>query len=71
VPLLLAPVLVAIVVVAADVWVLVDARRWAQAGTPVVFRMGSLSIETPETWALLCLVLFIFFLPVYAVARRS
>lgn len=71
VAVLLIPAFVALLVVSVDVWVLTDARRWAQAGSPVVFRFGSLSIATPESWALACLVLFVFFLPIYAVARRS
>ena len=62
---------VVLVVAAVALWVLTDARRWAQAGTPVVFRLGALSISTPEAWAVGCLVLFIFFVPIYAVARRD
>lgn len=66
-----APVVVVLAVVAVDLWVWTDARRWARAGTPVVLRVGSLRIATPESWFLACLVLLIFFLPIYLVARRS
>ncbi|MEO6886168.1 MAG: hypothetical protein ABI232_07785 [Jatrophihabitantaceae bacterium] len=69
--ILFAPVLIALAVVTVDLWVFTDARRWARVGTPVVFRLGSLTIATPEAWALACLLLFIFFVPVYAVARRG
>jgi hypothetical protein len=69
--LVFTPLAVALVVVGAAAWVLVDARRWARAGTPVVFRIGSLTIERPETWAALCLLLLVFALPIYAIARRN
>ena len=68
---LLAPVLVALLVASFAIWVYGDARRWSRAGTPVVFRLGSLSITTPQAWALACLLVFVVFAPVYAVARRD
>ena len=40
-------------------------------GAPVVARIGSFAVETPETWFLGCLVLFIFFLPLYMVSRAG
>jgi hypothetical protein len=67
----LAALAVAVVVVCVDLWVLTDARRWAQRGTPVVLRLGTFTIGTPEAWAVACLLLFVFFVPIYAVARRS
>jgi len=71
VAVLLAPVLVALVVVSFSVWVYADARRWVLAGTPVVFRLGSLTITTPRAWALSCLLIFVFFAPIYSIARRD
>lgn len=68
--LLLTPILLALVVIAAAGWVLLDARRWVRAGTPVEFRLGSFAIETPESWAALCLLVFFIFLPLYLAARR-
>ncbi len=68
---LLAPLVVVGLVVGADLWVLSDARRCARQGTPVVLRFGSLTIGTPEAWAVACLLLFVIFLPIYVVARRS
>ena len=59
------------VIVCVDLWVLADARHWAQQGTPVVFRLGSLTIATPAAWGVACLVMFVIFAPIYAVARRS
>lgn len=67
----LAPLAVACVVVTVDVWVFADARRLQRSGTPVVARAGSFAIETPEAWAIACLLLFVFFVPLYAVARRA
>ncbi|MGN6606898.1 MAG: hypothetical protein ACTHMS_07795 [Jatrophihabitans sp.] len=47
------------VVVCLDLWVLLDARQWARRGTPVVLRLGALTIETPEAWAVACLLVFV------------
>lgn len=71
VAILLAPVLVAVVVVSFAAWVYADARRWVGAGTPVVFHLGALHITTPEAWAVACLFLFAFFAPAYVLARRD
>jgi hypothetical protein len=68
---LLVPVAVVVFVAGVDLWVLADARRWARRGTPVVSRVGPFTIETPETWAAACLLMFVIFVPIYAVARRS
>jgi hypothetical protein len=38
---------------------------------PVVFRFGGSTIGTPEAWAAACLLLFVIFRPIIAVARRS
>jgi hypothetical protein len=67
----LLPVLVILVVASVDLWVFTDARRWERAGTPVVFSFGSLTIATPQMWALACLVLFVVFVPIYAIARGT
>jgi hypothetical protein len=66
----LAALSVAFAVVATDVWVLVDARRWVRVGTPVVVRIGNVAVDTPEAWLLGCVVLWVFFFPTYVVARR-
>jgi hypothetical protein len=67
----LAPLIVVALVVGAALWVLADARQWDRQGTPVGFRAGPIAIDTPQAWAIACLVLFVIFLPIYAVARRS
>lgn len=68
---LLTPLVVVGVILLADVWVFVDARRWARQGCPVEFRFGSFAIETPQAWAFACVLFFVVFMPIYAVARRS
>ena len=65
------PLVVVGVILLADVWVFVDARRWAEQGSPVRFQFGSFAIETPQAWAIACVLVFILFMPIYAVARRS
>ena len=52
-------------------WVYRDAEANADSGTPVVFRMGSLRIDTAEAWAVGCVVLFVVFVPLYLAARKT
>jgi len=58
-PEALVPLVVLLAILAIDLWVYADARRWAAQGAPVVARIGSFAVETPEMWFLGCLVLFI------------
>ena len=67
----LVPLVVLLAILAIDPWVYADARRWAAQGAPVVARIGSFEVETPETWFLGCLVLFILFFPLYMVSRAG
>jgi hypothetical protein len=39
------------------------------ASAPVILRVGGFVVETPVVWFLGCLVLWIFFFPVYLVSR--
>ena len=70
-PEALGPIVVLLAILAIDLWVYADARRSAAQGAPVVARIGSLAVETPETWFLGCLVLFIFFFPLYMMSRAG
>jgi hypothetical protein len=64
--------LVALAILAATcIWVYRDAKANEDAGTPVLFRAGNLRVDTPETWAIGCLVLFCVFLPLYLTARNT
>ncbi|NMM23572.1 MAG: hypothetical protein HHJ11_08745 [Phycicoccus sp.] len=70
-PAALVPVLVLLVILAIDLWVYADARQRADRGAPVVVRIGVFVLGTPETWLLGCLVLWIFFFPLYMVSRAG
>ena len=60
-----------VLVVAADIWVYADARSRQSAGREPGVRFGSLQVNTPEAWAIGCLVLFVIAFPTYLVARRE
>ena len=65
----LAPLLLVLLVAVADVWVYLDARRCAAAGSSVFIGIGPLTIDTPLAWLVTCLDLWIFFFPMYVVSR--
>lgn len=54
-----------------DAWVYLDARSWVEKNRPVSVQMGDLLIEGPRAWLMFCAVLFVFFFPLYLVARRA
>jgi hypothetical protein len=60
-----------VLVIAADIWVYVDARSRQGTGREPGVRIGSLQVESPEAWALGCLVLFVIVFPMYLIARRE
>jgi cytochrome c oxidase assembly factor CtaG len=60
-----------LLIVAADVWVYLDARSRQGTGREVSATVISLDIDTPNAWLLWCVVLFLVFFPVYLVARRA
>lgn len=67
----LGPLLLLLAVLFTDFWVYWDAKdRWA-AGRPVVFAIGNITLETPASWFLACLVLWVFFLPLYLTRRNQ
>ena len=51
-------------------WVYQDATTHARAGEPVVLWSASFRLETPSAWAAVCLVLWVFFFPLYLRARQ-
>lgn len=51
-------------------WVYQDATTHAEAGEPVVLWAGSFRLETPSAWAAVCLVVWVFFFPLYLRARQ-
>ncbi len=70
-PTVAAGTLLLVVVAAVSLWVLVDARSRLAHGRPVVAMLLGLTIEEPETWAVLCLLFSVLFVPMYLVARRA
>ena len=60
-----------IVVVALDVWVYVDANARLGTSREVTASIGSFTLDTPLVWFLTCVILFVFFFPLYLVARRE
>lgn len=64
----LAPLVLA---AATDVWVYIDARRWAADGSPVFLKIGGFSVDTPVAWLACCVVLWIVFFPLYLVSRKA
>jgi hypothetical protein len=51
--------------------VLSDARSRVKLDRPVVARFGDLTVDRPEVWAALCLLVLVLFLPLYLVARSA
>lgn len=64
-------VLVIAVLAILDAWVYVDARSRVAKNRPVSVQMGGILIEGAPTWLMFCAVLFVFFFPLYLVARRA
>jgi hypothetical protein len=60
-----------VVVAGVSCWVLMDARKRLHRGRPVVAVLLGFTIGEPATWAVLCLFLSVFFIPLYLVARSS
>jgi hypothetical protein len=63
------PIIVLFAALATDLWVYVDAKVRYERGTPVIFSMGSLKMDTPAAWFFGCLILWIVFFPLYIMSR--
>jgi hypothetical protein len=68
---LLIPLLAVCLVGACALWVLHDARERSGIGRPVGLQVGNLQVDRPETWACACLLMWIFFFPLYLRARSE
>jgi len=66
----LVPILAVLVIIGTDVWVYTDARTRAEQGNPVVFSVGSIQLDSPEVWAVACLILWVFCFPLYLASRN-
>jgi hypothetical protein len=51
-------------------WVYQDAATHTRAGEPVVFWSTAFRLQTASEWAAVCLVLWVFFFPLYLRARE-
>jgi hypothetical protein len=67
----LVPIIVVLVILGTDLWVYTDARTRAERGDPVVCSIGSIRLDSPQVWAVVCLVLWVFCLPLYVASRNS
>lgn len=56
-------------VIASDAWVYMDAKAQDERGTPVVFSAGTFVVNRPAAWFFACLLLWIFFFPLYITRR--
>lgn len=54
-----------------DAWVYADARARQGTRREVTVTIGSMHIDRPKVWLTWCLLLFIFFFPLYLTARRE
>ncbi|WP_042373076.1 hypothetical protein [Streptacidiphilus neutrinimicus] len=67
----LIPVVTVLALAATVLWVYQDATAHERRGTPVCFTAGSIEVCRPVVWALCCLCLWIFFMPLYLTSRRQ
>jgi hypothetical protein len=56
---------------AVSLWVLQDARSRVERDRPVVATVGGFTVDRPEVWAALCLLVVVLFVPLYLVARSA
>jgi len=66
----LVPILVVLVIIGTDLWVYTDARTRAERGDPVVFSVGSIQLDSPQIWTVVCLLLWVFGFPLYLASRN-
>ncbi|MDQ6617804.1 MAG: hypothetical protein M3083_24420 [Actinomycetota bacterium] len=66
----LVPIIVVLVVIVTGLWVYTDARVRADHGDPVVFSVGSIHLDTPQLWAVVCLFVWLIGFPLYLVSRN-
>lgn len=66
----LVPIIIVLLIISTDLWVYSDARAHAHQGDPVVFSAGSVQLDSPEIWAVVCLVLWVLGFPLYLASRN-
>jgi hypothetical protein len=66
----LVPIVVALVIAGTALWVYSDAKTRAVQGDPVITSVGLTQLDSPEIWAVVCLVLWVFAFPLYLRSRK-
>lgn len=66
-----AAVLVLLVALVVDVWIFTEARAREAEGRAVVATVGPVTLSTPSHWFVGCLLLWVFVVPLYLVARNA
>ncbi len=59
----LVPIVVITFIIATAIWVYTDARTRSEAGAPVVFSLGPAQLDSPEVWAVVCLIIWVLCFP--------
>jgi len=67
----LVPIVVVFVIIGTGIWVYADAKARAGQGHPVVLSIGSIRLDSPEVWAVVCLLLWIICFPLYLASRNQ
>jgi hypothetical protein len=66
----LGPMVLLLAALAVDVWIFMEARARDTRGREVVATIGPVTFSTPTQWFLGCLLLWVFVVPLYLVARN-
>jgi hypothetical protein len=66
----LVPIVVVLVILVADLWVYTDAKAHAEIGDPVALSVGTIQLDSPEAWAVVCVLLSVLCFPLYFASRN-
>lgn len=65
------PIIALVVLIGSGYWVYYDASANLEAGTPVVLSFGNWRIDSPQAWAIGCVVAWVLLFPIYLAARQN
>ncbi|MDQ1427637.1 MAG: hypothetical protein QOK39_1113 [Acidimicrobiaceae bacterium] len=66
----LVPIIVVLALIGTDLWVYTDARERSDQGEPVAFSVGSIQLNSPRVWAVVCLFAWVLCFPLYLASRN-
>lgn len=66
-----AALLLLLVALVVDLWIFTEARAREAEGRAVVATVGPVTLSTPSHWLVGCLLLWVFVVPLYLVARNA